>query len=62
MMVAPNTHYEVIGLGAPFIDHILKVSDNFLEKIPGAKGGMEPVDYDTFCRSLSPVVAVPQRL
>lgn len=52
MMVAPNTHYEVIGLGAPFIDHILKVSDNFLEKIPGAKGGMEPVDYDTFLQIL----------
>jgi|EndMetStandDraft_5_1072996.scaffolds.fasta_scaffold92357_1 sugar/nucleoside kinase (ribokinase family) len=47
----PN-QYDILGIGAPFLDHILTVSDEFLTKIPGAKGGMEPVDYKSFLQIL----------
>lgn len=40
--------YDILGIGAPFLDHTLKVNDEFMSKIAGAKGGMEPVDYKTF--------------
>ncbi len=39
--------YDILGVGAPFIDHILPVSEEYLATIPGEKGGMQPVDYQT---------------
>jgi sugar/nucleoside kinase (ribokinase family) len=48
-MSAPN-RCEVLGIGNPFLDHLILVTDAYLNTIPGAKGGMEPVDYKTFRR------------
>lgn len=41
------SRYDILGIGSPIIDYILHVDDKFLEKIPGLKGGMEPVDNET---------------
>ncbi len=38
--------YEIIGIGGPILDQLLKVSDTYLEAVPGEKGGMEPISYD----------------
>ncbi len=38
--------HEVLGLGAPIMDLILKVSDEFLATVPGELHGMEPVEYE----------------
>lgn len=39
---------EVLGIGTPIIDYIIRVNQNFLEKLPGIKGGSMPLDYDHF--------------
>lgn len=39
--------YDVLGVGSPFVDHIIEVQEEFLAEIPGAKGGMVAVDYET---------------
>ncbi len=44
---------EVLGIGAPIIDLILHVDDDFLEEhIPGAKGGGCRPGWDRFCKIL----------
>lgn len=39
--------HDVLGIGNPFVDHIIEVDDAHLDKISGTKGGMVPVDYET---------------
>lgn len=39
--------YDILGIGSPFIDHIIRVPEVFLEQVPGAKGGMVVVDFKT---------------
>lgn len=46
-------HYEVLGIGAPFLDHIVQVDHEFLEKYSFIKGGMEVFDYETFVKVLN---------
>lgn len=38
--------YEVLGVGAPILDQIILVTDEFLKKVPGKKGGTELIDYN----------------
>ena len=38
--------YEVLGIGAPNLDHILKVSSDFLKTLPGPKEGMQYINYE----------------
>ncbi len=40
-----NIH--IIGIGSPLVDCLAHVSDDFLGKVPGAKGGMELIDHQT---------------
>jgi sugar/nucleoside kinase (ribokinase family) len=40
--------YQVLGIGAPCVDYILKVSDAYLDSILGRKEGMETVDSASF--------------
>lgn len=40
-----ESHYDILGLGAPFVDQILYVDEKFLQQVPGSKGGMVAVDY-----------------
>jgi len=42
-----SSHYDVLGIGAPIVDRIIHVSQDYLEKLPGAKGGSFPIDYRT---------------
>lgn len=39
---------DVLGVGAPIVDHILYVSEEHMALLPGKKGGMELVDFQTF--------------
>jgi sugar/nucleoside kinase (ribokinase family) len=47
-MLNPSHPIEILGVGAAFIDHILPVTEDFLKKLGGSKGGVEMVDYETF--------------
>lgn len=40
------THFDVLGIGSPFLDTIIHVDEDFLRYIPGKKGGMEPISYE----------------
>jgi sugar/nucleoside kinase (ribokinase family) len=42
--------YEIIGIGAPIIDQILQVSEEYLATLPGRKGGMELIDSNSIDR------------
>lgn len=39
--------YDILGIGGPILDQILKVSDSYLRQVPGEKGGMLPIDFET---------------
>lgn len=41
--------YEVLGIGAPFIDHIVRVSPQYALSLEGVKGGLEIIDYESLC-------------
>lgn len=43
-----NRPIDVLGIGAPIVDHIIYVSEEFVAKLSGPKGGMETVDLQTF--------------
>lgn len=45
-----SKEYDVIGIGAPVIDQILPISEEYLSQIPGNKGGMIAVDYESFLK------------
>lgn len=42
-----SSHYEILGIGTPVVDQVILVSEEFIAKIPGMKGGALPVDYNT---------------
>lgn len=37
--------YEILGLGAPFVDQIIHVSEDYLAKVTNRKGGTQNADY-----------------
>jgi sugar/nucleoside kinase (ribokinase family) len=39
-------NYEIIGIGGPILDQLVRVTDAYLESLPGEKGGMEPISYE----------------
>lgn len=42
--------YTVLGIGAPAMDILMSVDEEFLKTIPGEKGGSLQVDWETFSR------------
>lgn len=46
-MTSPNIKHSVLGVGAPILDYLIHVSEEYLIAIGGKKGGMEVVDYET---------------
>lgn len=42
--------YEVLGIGAPILDQIIPVSDDFIKEVPGKKGGTDLIDYAPMMR------------
>lgn len=44
-------NYEIIGIGGPILDQLLRVPEIYLASaVPGKKGGMEPVTFDVLER------------
>lgn len=41
------TAYIILGIGAPIMDSLLPVSEEFITAVPGKRHGMQPVDYAT---------------
>ncbi len=39
--------YEILGVGGAILDQILRVSDSYLSQVPGKKGGMQPIDFES---------------
>lgn len=39
--------YDILGIGAPILDQVMKVSDGYLSTLEGTKGGMMPVSFDS---------------
>lgn len=35
--------YDILGIGGPILDQILQIPEDYLQHVPGKKGGMEPV-------------------
>lgn len=51
--------FDVIGLGAPVVDLVLQVSENFLLSVGGLKGGQEPVDATVIKKILETAASEP---
>lgn len=45
--------YDIIGIGSPIMDTLVQVSEEWLETIPGEKGGMEMVSSEEMAGLLS---------
>lgn len=58
--MSKTNRFEILGVATPLMDQILQVDEEFLKKIPGKKGGMESVDYDTLCQIVRETGKVPQ--
>lgn len=54
--------YEIIGIGAPVVDQILMVSDEFLDGVSGSKGGQCPVDLPVLEGILEKAIHKPYKV
>ncbi len=45
--MSQQTPFDVLSLGSPCVDRLIRVSHEFVKKIPGKKGGAMAVDYST---------------
>lgn len=50
-----NNPYDIIGIGSPFMDLILPISDDELSYVSGAKGGMEAIDYNSLLQIIQKI-------
>lgn len=55
-----SPHYEVLALGDPYVDRILRVSDEYLHSVPGEKGGTLEITYPTLVNLLSTAQGEPE--
>lgn len=54
--------YEILGVGAPIVDHMVVEEEAFLKEIMGDKGGMHLVDYLTLINILSKSKTPPRKV
>ena len=54
-----SSSHKIIGVGSPIIDAIAPVEDAFLDRISGAKGGMELVDAQTLSQLIDALPVDP---
>lgn len=54
------SNYQILALGDPYVDRILRVSDEFLSAIPGDKGGTLEITYPTLVNLLSTAEGTPE--
>lgn len=52
--------YDVVGLGAPVVDQVLLVSEEFLSTVCGEKGGQVPIDYATLREIIDSSEKIPK--
>ncbi len=50
-MPHPNG-YDIIGIGAPVVDHIIRVEEEYVQSLEGGKGGMVIINYHTLSEIL----------
>jgi len=48
-----NKNYTILGIGAPVVDHIIRVSEEYIQNLQGGKGGMVLIDHDTLTQLLT---------
>lgn len=51
--------YEILCIGAPICDYVLRVSDEYLDSVPGTKEGMQQIDRETLDRLIQGSGATP---
>lgn len=44
--------YDIIGIGAPVVDHIIRVEEKYVQSLEGGKGGMVLINYHTLSKVL----------
>jgi len=47
-----ENHYKILGIGTPIVDSIIKVQDDYVNSLPGAKGGSILVSHRALQRIL----------
>lgn len=55
-------NHEVLGVGAPLLDHLLQVDEAYLETVPGEKHGMETVEYPAMVQIIEGSHTVPKQI
>ena len=53
-------NYEVLALGDPYVDRILRVNEEFLHSVPGEKGGTLEITYPTLVALVSTAESEPE--
>lgn len=51
--------HDIIGVGGPILDQLLRISEQHLKSVPGKKGGMEPIDYPTMQKIIAESGSIP---
>lgn len=54
--------YEILAVGAPLMDHLLKVSESYLADIPGEKWGMETINYEEIIHIIERSGSIPVQI
>lgn len=47
-----SKHYQVLGIGTPIVDYLIHVSNDYLDTLPGKRGGSILVDHPTLQKIL----------
>lgn len=50
--MAHTNGYDIIGIGAPVVDHIIRVDEDYVQSLEGGKGGMVIINYHTLSEIL----------
>lgn len=58
-MPAPSHTFDLIGVGAPIMDLVASVSENFLTHVRGEKGGMVIVEADEMAQMVAKLPTAP---
>lgn len=53
--------HQILGIGSPILDHLLSVSDLYLNSVPGQKYGMEPVSYNALIDLIENSGSIPKQ-
>ncbi len=58
--MAKPKNYEILGIGNPFMDYILHVSEDFLQTVTSIKGGVELIEHDHFQKLIKDSGKIPK--